>query len=491
MSHLHFASLRANAKEALLAIYKKLSDTIIKFKLGSDKVTNYGLTKQQIKKAKEKLVFNKEFMHNNGIHLDNKIVPFSDFVANSYMNSDRYIAELQHRAWSIYDYAKERDLSNVFITLTLPSHWHPKKTYKNRLITNRAFGGRKYITTINKIKFLNCHVIQRVPFIEPILDFSNTIDKYTPRNSSKELSKMLKRIFDDRSYKNIEKDDRCYLRVTEPHKDGTPHLHISLFVPAISVDSIVNAVNRLFPAPLSKVETNVQSPISYLMKYILKTLDDLREDSDKITNLTLWYLYHGICRFYTSRTFISLEVYRKLNGMYTLLDLTAAYHKEDVNVYIDSDKQLRRIDNEHGTIYTRKPVNWYEKTMDYTYLEAEFDPLFKEKIQKPIDVIINDEHFILYRHEEKLLIRNNAKLRDAGLPIVSLSTILKKPKIQPYQMNNLKLYDYFQNLDIETVDLKHYANTKSILIDRGLLDEPKINLSAYQDDFFKFESEVF
>lgn len=227
------------------------------------------------------------------------------------------------------------------------------------------------------------------------------------------------------------------------------------------------------------------------MKYILKTLDDLREDSDKITNLTLWYLYHGICRFYTSRTFISLEVYRKLNGMYTLLDLTAAYHKEDVNVYIDSEsKQLRRIDNEHGTIYTRKPVNWYENNTDYTYLEAEFEPLFKEKIQKPMDVIINDEHFILYRHEEKQLIRNNAKLRDAGLPIVSLSTILKKPKIQPYQMNNLKLYDYFQNLDIETVDLKHYANTKSILIDRGLLDGPKINLAAYQDDFFKFESEV-
>ncbi|MDP2750445.1 MAG: hypothetical protein Q8O89_06450, partial [Nanoarchaeota archaeon] len=340
-------------------------------------MTNYGLTKQQIKKANDKLVFNKKFMTDNGIHLDNKIIPFSDFVANSYMNADRYIAELQHRAWSIFDYSKERDLKNVFITLTLPSVWHPKKTYKGRLITNKAFAGRKYITTINKIKFFNCKVIQRIPFIEPILDFSNTIDKYTPRNASIELSKMLKKIFDDRSYKNIQKDDRCYLRVTEPHKDGTPHLHISLFVPADKVDPLVKAINRIFPAPLSKVETDVKSPISYLMKYILKTLDDLREDSDKITNLTLWYLYHGICRFYTSRTFVSLEVYRKLNGMYTLLDLTSAYHNEDVNVYIDSEtKQVRRIDNEHGTIYTRKPINWAEKLADYTYLEAEYEPLF-------------------------------------------------------------------------------------------------------------------
>jgi len=88
-------------------------------------VTNYGLTKQQIKKANDKLIFNKKFMTGNGIHLDNKIIPFSDFVANSYMNADRYIAELQHRAWSIFDYSKERDLKNIFITLTLPSIWHP------------------------------------------------------------------------------------------------------------------------------------------------------------------------------------------------------------------------------------------------------------------------------------------------------------------------------------------------------------------------------
>ncbi len=456
-------------------------------------MTNYGLTKQQIKKANDKLVFNKKFMTDNGIHLDDKIIPFADFVANSYMNSDRYIAELQHRAWSVYEYAKGKDLKNIFITLTLPSIWHPKKTYKGRLITNKAFAGRKYITTIKKIKFFNCKVIQRVPFIEPILDFSNTTDKYTPRNASIELSKMLKKIFDDRSYKNIQKDDRCYLRVTEPHKDGTPHLHISLFVPADSVDSIVKAVNRLFPAPLSQVETNVQSPISYLMKYILKTLDDLREDSDKITNLTLWYLYHGICRFYTSRTFVSLEVYRKLNGMYTLLDLTAAYNDESVNVYIDSQtKQIRRIDNEHGTIYTRKPVNWADKLADYTYLEAEYEPLFKEKIDKPVDIIIHGEEFILYRKDEIKLIEQNKKLVADGKKSASLSSILIKPlRKMPYQMKNLELYDYFQNLDIETCDLKHYANTKNILIDRGLLDEPKINLASYQDDFFKFESEVF
>ena len=455
-------------------------------------MTNYGLTDYQIKKAKDKVIFNKEFMLNNGIQLDNKIIPFADFVANSYVNADRYIAELQHRAWSVYEYAQERSLSNVFITLTLPSHWHKKRTFKNRLINNKKFGGRKYITTINKIKFLNCNVIQRVPFIEPILDFSNTTDKYIPRNASKELSNMLKKLFNERSYRDIQNDDRCYFRVTEPHKDGTPHLHISLFVPTDSVDSIVKSITRLFPAPLSKIETDVKSPVNYLMKYVLKTLDDLREDNDKITNLTLWYLYHGISRFYTSRTFVALEVYRKLNGMYTLRDLTKSYHSEDVNIYIDTTTQkIAKIDNEHGTIYIHKPVNWYDKLADHTYLEAEYEPLFREKIQKPIDIVIDGEEFILYHHSEKKLKQQNKKLVANGLAPVPLSSILIKSKKHLYQLSSLELYNYFQNLDIETCDLKHYAVTKNLLIDRGLLDDTKINLASYQDDFFKFESEVF
>jgi hypothetical protein len=426
-------------------------------------MTTYGLTKYQIQKAKEKLISNKNFMLSNGIQLDNTIIPFSDFVANSYMNADRYVAELQHRAWSIYEYAKEKKLHNIFLTLTLPSKWHKKKTFKEKLVTNKKFGGRKYITTINKVKFLNCKVTQNIPFIEPTLDFSETIDKFTPRNASKELSKMLKRFFDDRAYKNIEKADRCYFRVTEPHKNGTPHLHVSLFVPSDNVDSIVKSINRLYPAPASKLEINVDSPVKYLMKYVLKTLDDLREDEDKISNLTLWYLYHGISRFYTSRTFTSLEVYRKLNGMYTLRELTEDYQSGNVKVFYESGtKKLYSIENQHGQIYIQKPVNWYDKLIDtdHTYLEAEYEPLFTSTEKRPIDIIIDGEQFTYF----------NGKV----------SQYTKKP----YEMNMLELYEYFHSLDIETCNLKHYAITKNLMIDKGLLDEPKVDLSHYQDEFF-------
>ena len=420
---------------------------------------NYGLSKYQIQKAKDKVQFNKEFMQSNGIQLDDKMIPFSDFVQNSYMNADRYVAELQHRAWSIYEYAEEKSLKNVFFTLTLPSKWHPQKTVKGNLVYNKKFAGRKYITIINKIKFLNCHVSQNIPFIEPILDFSETIDKYTPRNASKELSKMLLKLFNERSYRNIDKDDRCYFRVTEPHKDGTPHIHMSLFVPENKVDSIVSSLKRLYPAPLGKIETEINSPVSYLMKYVLKTLDDLRDDTSDITNLTLWYLYHGISRFYTSRTFVSLDAYRKLKGKYTLREATSDFYTQDLRIYTDNTtKKICLIENEFGTLYTPKPVNWHEKLVDtdHTYLEAEYEPISVEHEERPIELIIDGEELMYYKGQ------------------------VKKQHKQPYMMTNLELYPYFRSIDMETVNPAHFTITHNLCIERGLITGEPLKLTELE-----------
>ncbi|WP_294964673.1 hypothetical protein [Sulfurimonas sp.] len=408
-------------------------------------MNNYGLSNYQTDKALKKLKFNKEFMRSNGIQLDNKMVPFADFVSNSYMNSDRYIAELQHRAWCMHDYAKEKNLKNIFFTLTLPSKWHPMKQ-KSRddktMVFNKKFGGRKYIkvtTKPSKLKydFINAHVIQNIPFIEPDLDFSQTIDKYTPRNASKELSRLLSvGLFNERSYRKINKDDRCFFRVIEPHKDGTPHIHMSLYVPHDKVDSIVKSLERCYPAPLGDIETNVNKPVSYLMKYVLKTLDDLRDDTDKVTNLTLWYLYHGISRFYTSRTFVSLEVYRKLNGMYSLIDLTKKYESNDICVYKYSDtKKIALIENEFGTIYVPKPINWYEKYVDtdHTYLEGEFEPIYQqEEIKKPLQMIMDDEEFIIHNHALINLHKKNKKRTKEDKAPLSIDSLMLKTDKKPY-----------------------------------------------------------
>lgn len=470
------------------------------------KIKTYGLTKYQIKKAHDKLKFNRQFMNSNGVQVDNKIVPFADFVQNSYTNSDRYIAELQHRAWSVFNYAKSKDLSNVFLTLTLPSKWHKLKTFKDKLIKNKKFSGRTYITILKspidkkKYKFLNCHVKQKFNGLdfEPVLDFSETIDKYTPHNASIELSKLLKKFFDDRAYKSINKDDRCYFRVTEPHQDGTPHIHMSLFVPFDMKDKIVKALNRLFPAPQSKIETDIDSPVAYLMKYVLKTLDDLRDDGSDISNLTLWYLYHGISRFYTSRTFVSLDVYRRLNGMYTLQNLTEKYDFNEVSVYVYSGtKKIAMIENEYGTIYIPKPVNWSQKLDEAdrlgkdgkVQLDSGFETIYKEKDFSPIEISIDGEEFVMYDYSLMKHNAENKKRLIENLEPIPLSDIMHKVIKKPYQMSMFELYEYFENLDIDTVNSQHYMYTRNLMIEKGLLMGECMKLTALEDIQNEFEAE--
>ncbi|UCN00058.1 replication endonuclease [Sulfurimonas sp. SWIR-19] len=467
---------------------------------------NYGLTSYQREYALKKLHNNLEFMNSNGVRIDNDVfVPYADFVQNSYNNSDRYIAEIQHRAWNMFDYARENELVNLMFTLTLPSVWHPmKRKYPNSktdkiMIFNQQFGGRKYITKINGYKILNCNVVQRVGMVEPDLDFS-PMDKYSPRNASKELSKMLKRFYMDRSYTSIDKKERCYFRVTEPHEDGTPHVHMSLFVPKDKQERIIKALKRLYPAPMGQIETDIRKPVHYLMKYVLKTFDDLREDKN-ISNLTLWYLYHGISRFYTSRTFVNLEIYRRLQGKYELKELTEAYRREEVNIYYykDSDK-IALIENEYGTLYVPKPVNWSEKIEHKDrlsedgktiQLDSGFESIYKEVPPKPIEVVIDGKEYMTYNFKLKEHNVGNAKLKELGIEPVPLTDILIVQRKKPYQMNDYELYQYFQGLDIDTVDDKHYLYTRNLLIERGYDVGEWLKLTAIEELQEEIESEVF
>lgn len=440
----------------------------------------YGMTETKIQKAKYKVKCNKAFMKSHGIIIDNNIIPFSDFVSNSYVNSDRYIAELQHRAHSINDYAKEKGLSNIFLTLTLPSVWHPmkQKSQKDKTqIFNKKFGGRKYITKIKHPK---------TGKTLKLLNTKEMIKKYQPRGASAELSKMLKKIQDTREYKNIEKDDRCYFRVTEPHKDGTPHLHISLFVPENAVDGLVKVINSKFPAPASKIVLNVDSPVHYLMKYILKTLDDLRKDDNKLTSLSLWYVYHGISRFYTSRTFVSLDIYRSLKGLYTLEELTSSYNNNEISVYLDTKtSKVVRIDNAYSTIYQQKVIketfnnpSWRKdmENEDNTYFEYEYDPI---KVVDKVPVVdiyeFNNEQYI---KQNGLLVKviNESK---HGKTYQSKHGLVIEPALLPSHMNDIELYEYYQSLDIETVTLARYGNIRNMCIERGLIDGEIVPLKEY------------
>lgn len=72
-----------------------------------------------------------------------------------------------------------------------------------------------------------------------------------------------------------------------------------------------------------------------------------------------------------SRTFISLEIYRKLNGQYDLISLTKNYNKGLITVLINPEtKKVEQIFDEFGDLWQKRnlknfsssynPINWDE-----------------------------------------------------------------------------------------------------------------------------------
>ncbi|MDD3323704.1 MAG: replication endonuclease [Sulfurospirillaceae bacterium] len=370
----------------------------------------YGINSRKRRIALKKVQNTRLFLDNNFVTFDDVTFPLSQFFKNSFVNADRYIAEIQNRVKSIYNYATGRNLVNVFVTLTLPSEYHPKKTSKN----GKLYHNPKYNPD------------------------------FTPRVGSAQLSKYMRQITNSWIYRKIPKDDRCYFRVVEPHKDGTPHIHASFFIPAEFVDDFVKTVSRLFPAPQSSIEKNVNNPVAYLMKYILKTLDDLRFGGD-ISDLTLWYIFHGICRIYTSRTLISLDVYRVLGGKYSLNELSIMYKEKRLTVYTDPfTNKVISIFDDFGQI-------WQKKRHRIDYNQSSLGHFCIRKKTNPIPLIIDG-----YEYEIR------------GDKIVDLENSV----FVPSRAKDLQLYEYYLNLDIENkdLDLKHFALVQNECSLRGLVD---------------------
>ncbi|AOO64559.1 replication endonuclease [Sulfurospirillum halorespirans] len=386
----------------------------------------YGLDQHKRKVAKDKIRNVKFFLDNNFIKFGDTEVPYSNFFKNAFINPNRYIAEIQNRVWSIFNYATARNLVNVFCTITCPPDFHRlKKLNGGNIVRNRKYNPEN-----------------------------------TPKVASKFLSKMLAKILKDNFYSSIPREDRCYFRVTEPHHDGTPHLHISFFIPEDKVEKFVKLFTRHFPEPLGKIETKVDNPVSYLMKYVLKTLDDLRYGEDNISDLTLWYVYHGICRIYTSRTLISLDVYRVLGGRYSLNELTVMYKEKRLSVYVhpETNKVLQVFD-EFGRIWVKKmPV------IDFAM----------SKVQKPC----------IKQHKKPIKIE-----------IFSKNGVLLNPIQKPIaHRKNYDLMQYYHSLNPDLSNFQHFVLVQNECIKRGLIqgDILPVNIlgtdiNPYLNQFAKFK----
>ena len=373
----------------------------------------YGISETDKIFLKTKLENQKKFLDSNFFMINGEYVPYSNFYFSSWHNSNRYIAELNNRVASLNDYALSQGLCPIFAVFTLPSEYHRQK-----LITLKS--GKKKLVYNKK--------------------FIDDEDHSVSAGASK-LQALVRSIMNSLHFRSLSQNQRCYITTKEPHLDGTCHLNLLVFVPKDSLDKCVSAIKDRFLDAHSRVETDIKNATSYVMKYIFKTLDDLRQNPelDNLTDISYWYLKHKIRRFTMSQTFVSLEIYRKLNGSIDLISLTKNYNKGLVTVVVDPD--------------TRKPLKIFD----------EFGDLWqKTRIIKDSNTIKRYED----ASDEIKSFGNSLKQRQ----ILKICDELFKTekRVKPVsKMRDYELVNYYQSLGGD-VNIQHLAYVENLMLDRNL-----------------------
>ena len=372
----------------------------------------YGISETDKIFLKTKLENQKKFLDINFFMINGEYVPYSNFYFSSWHNSSRYIAELNNRVASLNDYALKQDLKPIFAVFTLPSEYHQQK-----LITLKS--GRKKLV-YNK-KYIND-------------------EKHSVSAGASKLQALVRKIIGSRCFRGIASDKRCYITTKEPHLDGTCHLNFLVFVPKEQFSDCVRVIKDNFLDTHSRVETDIKNATSYVMKYIFKTLDDLRQnpDLDNLTDISYWYLKHKIRRFTMSQTFVSLEIYRKLNGRVDLISLTKNYNKGLVTVLLDPEtKKPLQIFDEFGDLWHKIKVSKDETTIRHQNVSSEIKSFGNTLKQRQILKLCDE----LFKSDEK-----------------------PKPVSR---MKDYELVNYYQSLGGD-VNAQHLAYVENLMLDREL-----------------------
>jgi len=292
------------------------------------KIVHYGLSSADLEAVETKLKRQKQFLDFSFLYdrINQTKIPLADILISANHSPNRYYSEIQNRVNTLTTIAKQRELKPLFMTLTLPSEYHKYKTLqrqgiKTKLVPNPKFNGT------------------------------------TAKESVKILTKMFARLRQDRSLKELSKEQRIYFRVNEPHKDGTPHTHILMFVPASRIERVKKAFKRLFDERANDVQDDIENATSYVMKYINKTLPLSKQEklTKKEQYLNAWYSKNRVVRFNSSKTLAPLGIYRLLHQRYSLFALTKLINEQHFKIYVtlDTNKVMEIIDEWGDVVYER------------------------------------------------------------------------------------------------------------------------------------------
>ena len=488
------------------------------------KIETFGLTDNDLSYTKNKIKNQKDYLESQQIITkDGEVKSLLDYSYSPNL-SQRYYARILNKVDTFVSQAITKDLTPIFLTVTLDGFFRDiKKGNYTRFTEEKREEYLPHIPNNNRNgKYRDYMGLGLQSDIKTKKTYGN---KLTDKDLYKILSHQLHRFTRCKTLQDIRQKhnlDYMMIRVTEPHKDGTPHFHILMYLPKQFIPNLFNEFKKFFPAPQNHkkinmrqdkrkakefykdyfetkgFQTEIRSPAGYILKYILKSFQNLIEQQE-IDYLQAWYIYNKIPRLITTHSLISQEVYHHASLLdsdwYYLTDLKRLGHFERDNIFntfILKDNK-REIYYENG--YYRLKVN------DLVIKEFGKNKIYKKKfttqcpIKYPrvpnIPICLTSRFWRLapkkkytYQIRENTFIEVDIDGQQYYYDKQNKEYGLKKLFFPISQLTLLTLYEWYLNFDIEKENLMKYGLIKRELISRGLIkNELDIPLQEYNTNF--------
>lgn len=226
----------------------------------------------------------------------------------------------EQRAYTIQELARRKSFCSVFITLTLPSAYHPFKSIKTPK-------GRLYVEENEDFQFFTIKEAVEIGY--------------------KKLNTIYQTFY--KRLKNYVKNDLYYIKAIENHISMIPHLHLVLYFPNECLDYVKNLFKKVVKEfELDRVDfeevsfkDNINFASKYLLKYIIKDLNN-GADIFKARILDGWKRYHKIRALTSSLLPLNVMIYKKIYSSVSFIEKNKIIFKINDNIVSMKEK----IDNE-------------------------------------------------------------------------------------------------------------------------------------------------
>lgn len=286
--------------------------------IGGDSATSY-VGDSTLKLRKKALAASMEFLRTKYVSTPHGVKALIELT----MDSRKRFSELYVMCLGMQELAEELEYKALFLTITAPAKFHANPTNGNNS-WDRCYAKEAH-NYINKMW---------EAFGKDLASSSNKI------------------------YKS--KGDLFGFRVVEPHKDGTPHWHVLLYVSPKNLNKTISLCHKHFSHSekalkldiirTKKEDPNAAAPTSYMTKYLVKTVSvkqyikdiktdgELALDHDAMDRIDAWRSAIGIRAFQKFGILAGVTKWRFLRKIYK------AYHDGNTilkdNLDIDLAKRM-------------------------------------------------------------------------------------------------------------------------------------------------------